>query len=50
MSDRDSQFVTFVAHQLAKYADGEGDMAHDVLYVIEQKYREYYGDLPEVEW
>lgn len=41
-------FEHYVAEQLAWYADGEGGMAHDVLYRIQKKYLSTYGDLPEV--
>ena len=43
-------FERYVGKQLAAYADGEGDMAHDVLYRIQSVYERYYGELPEVEW
>lgn len=44
------QFVNFVGQQLARYADGEGDMAHDVLTRIQEVYIAYYGELPIDNW
>ena len=43
-------FEQYVGEQLAYYADGEGDMAHDVLYRIQDQYVDCVGELPEVEW
>ena len=43
-------FEQYVGEQLAYYADGEGDMAHDVLYRIQERYADCVGELPEVEW
>lgn len=45
-----TSFEKFVGDQLAWYADGEGDMAHDVLRRIREKYIEWVGDIPEAEW
>ncbi len=42
-----SRFEKFVGVQLAEYADGDGDMAHDVLDRIKEKYLDLIGDLPE---
>lgn len=51
MSLRDERFAKWVGQKLADYADGtNGYMAHDVLYIIQNKWEEYYGDLPEEEW
>lgn len=50
-AQQDSRFSAWVGQQLANYADGDnGEMAHDVLYKIQNKWEEYYGDLPEEEW
>lgn len=45
-----TSFEKYVGEQLSWYADGEEDMAHDVLYRIQQKYIEWVGEIPEVEW
>ena len=45
-----NRFESFVGQQLADYADGEGDMAHDVLDRIQRRWIEMFGELPESEW
>ena len=45
-----TSFEKYVGEQLAWYADGEGDMAHDVLYRIQEKYLNWFGELPEAEY
>ena len=45
-----TSFEKYVGQQLSYYADGEGDMAHDVLCRIQAKYIEWVGDIPEAEW
>lgn len=45
-----TSFEKYVGEQLAWYADGEGDMAHNVLYRIQEKYIAWVGDIPEVAW
>lgn len=47
MSKRDKTFAAWVGQTLANYADGENDMAHDVLYRIQDKWENTYGKLPE---
>ena len=44
-----TEFEKYVGEQLAAYADGEGDMAHDVLYRIQSVYERYYGEPAEVD-
>lgn len=45
-----TQFENFVGQELANYADGEGDMAHDVLARIQERWTRMFGELPESEW
>lgn len=45
-----TKFEQYVGEQLARWDDGRGDMAHDVLYRIQEQYVDCVGELPEVEW
>ena len=44
-----TKFEQYVGKQLARWDDGRGDMAHDVLFRIQSVYERYYGELPEVD-
>lgn len=44
----EQEFVAYVGQQLADYADGEGDMAHDVLDRIQRAYLRHW-EMPEAE-
>lgn len=44
-----TEFEKRVGRELAYYADGDGDMAHDVLDRIQRDYKLAFGKLPEVE-
>ena len=44
-----TKFEQYVGEQLARWDDGRGDMAHDVLFRIATKYERCFGDLPEVD-
>lgn len=45
------EFAMFVGQKLANYMDGSaGHRPHDVLFEIQQKWKEHYGFLPRPEW
>ena len=43
-----TEFEEFVAEELGKWADGEGDMAHDVLGRIVRGFEQTFGYTPEL--
>lgn len=45
-----TKFESFVGQELANYDNGQGDMAHDVLYRIEARWVSMFGELPESDW